>query len=368
MLNIIAIIVLFGAIQGFLLCLYLYFKKKDNKKAFNNFILFLFSLSFFNFIYALMYMKISTLGFIPLTSFPFPYKYLIAVGFYFFIRSQISKEEKIISKYEYLLFLPAFFYGILRIYWYIKLHTGLDKDIFWNVYKMGFFTYNEYVYLIFNLLLVSLAIKFLTRYKTQIRGTKVSQKNWEWLLKFSYVFIVVIILNIVLAVIVHIVGDLYNGIIYSIILILNSIYIYWVGFESLTKSNYLFNTFTLKKQNSIEDKTPSILAQKLEHYMKVEEVFKNKNLKLSDLAYLIEINEKELSVFIYESFEMSFSEYINRFRIEKVKTLLKTEDQKKYTLLAIAENAGFSSKSSFNAVFKKFTGLTPSQYKASLKN
>jgi AraC-like DNA-binding protein len=65
---------------------------------------------------------------------------------------------------------------------------------------------------------------------------------------------------------------------------------------------------------------------------------------------------------------MSFSDYINQQRIEKVKKLLKSEDQKKYTLLAIAENAGFSSKSSFNAVFKKMTGLTPTQYKANHKN
>lgn len=368
MLNIIAILVFFGAIQGFAVCLYFYIKRKDNKKAFNYYILFLFSLSFFNFRYALIYMGIHKIGFLPLTSFPFPYKYLIGVGFYFYIKNQLSNEEKIISKYEYLLFLPAVLYGLLRTYWYIKLHTGLDKDIFWNVYKSGFFTYNDYFHLTFNLLLMSYAVRFLKTNKTQIRGSNIKRKNWEWLLKFSYIFMGIVILNLILAVIVHLGDKQYSGKIYSIILILNSIYIYWVGFESLTKSKFLFNTFILKNQIFDNDKSPYLFVEKLEHYINCEEVFTNKNLKVSDLAILIGVTEKELSLYIHESFNMSFTEYINKQRIEKVKKLLITEDHEKYTLLAIAENAGFSSKSSFNAVFKRFTGLTPTQFKTNFKN
>ena len=50
---------------------------------------------------------------------------------------------------EYALFVPAVLYGLLRLYWYVYMHMGWDKDIFWNVYKSGFFVYNEFVYLIF---------------------------------------------------------------------------------------------------------------------------------------------------------------------------------------------------------------------------
>jgi AraC-like DNA-binding protein len=210
---------------------------------------------------------------------------------------------------------------------------------------------------------MSFAVSFLKRNKTQLRGSNIIQKNWEWLLKFSNVFIGIIILNLILQGLVSLFPQ-YDGKIYSMILISNSIYIYWVGFESLTKSNFLFNTFTIKNQNSDTIKTPSSFVKKLEHYIEVEEVFTNKNLKIVDLAVLLGTTEKELSLHIHESFKMSFSEYINQQRIEKVKKLLKTEDQKKYTLLAIAEHAGFSSKSSFNAVFKKITGLTPTQFKA----
>ena len=366
--DIIAILVFFGAIQGFMLCLHLYFKKKDNKSAFNFYALFLFSLSYFNLVYALMLLDISYIGFVPLTSFPFPYKYLIGVGFYFYIKNQIVQKERTVFKPDYLLFLPAILYGLLRGYWYIILHSGIDKDIFWKVYKSGFFIYNEYIYLIFNLLLTAHSIRFLKKNKAQIRGFNISRKNWEWLLKFSYAFAIIIIINLVLAVIVHIVGDKYNGAVYSIILILNSIYIYWVGFESITQSKFLFNKFTLKSQKPKENQAPNPLAQKLDYYINAEEIFANKNLKVSDVSALLHTTEKELSLYIHESFEMSFSEYINQLRVEKVKTLLRTKEQSKYTLPAIAEIAGFSSKSSFNAVFKRMTGLTPTQYKATYIN
>ena len=94
----------------------------------------------------------------------------------------------------------------------------------------------------------------------------------------------------------------------------------------------------------------------------------NKNLKISDLASLLNTTDKALSHHIHENFGMSFTNYINQLRVEKVKTLLYSREQDKYTLLAIAEKAGFSSKSSFNAVFKKITGLTPTQYKTRYKN
>ena len=155
-----------------------------------------------------------------------------------------------------------------------------------------------------------------------------------------------------------------NGQLYLIILVINTIYIYWVGLESLTKSQFLFNVFSFKQNKNVKFQTLNSIAKKLKHFIKVEEIFTNKNLKVSDLATLLNTTEKELSAYIHESFNMSFSDYINHLRIEKVKKLMYSEDQKKYTLLAIAESAGFSSKSSFNAVFKKVTGLTPSQYRS----
>ena len=362
------IIILLGAIQGFVLCSFFLFKKTQNKKALVYFLLFLFSLSFFNLIYALLIMRITEVGGVPVTSFPFPYKYLIGTGFYFYIKSQISKEEQVLSRQEYLLFLPALFYGILRGYWYVILHTGIDKDIFVNVYKSGFFVYNEFTYLIFNLVLLCLIIQFLRKNRSKIKGLHKVQKNWNWLIKFSIVFAIVTLLNLIHQIITTFAGLQDNGHLYVIILVVNTIYIYWVSFESLSKSQFLFNEFSYKHNLKNELEPSRSLAQQLEHHIRVEEIFTNKNLKVSDLAAALDIGEKELSSFIHDHYARSFSDYINHLRVEKVKELIHLEDHKNYTLIALAEIAGFSSKSSFNAVFKKITGLTPSQYKSSHKN
>ncbi len=361
-------IILFGAIQGFIICLFFLFKKKLNKRACAYFLLFLYSLSFFNLTYALLIMRIDTILGIPLASFPFPYKYLIGVGFYFYMKSQVSKDENSIAWQEYLLFLPALFYGILRTYWYITMHTGIDKNIFFKVYTTGFFVYNEFAYLTFNLILLFFTIRFLKRNSTKIRGLHKVKKNWNWLLKFTYVFTIFTLVNLIHQIVMSIFGLQDSGPLYLIILILNTVYIYWLGIESLTKSQFLFNEFHFKQDNNTITESSNSLASKLEYYIKEEEIFTNKNLKVSDLAAMVNITEKELSSYIHKSFDMSFSDYINQLRVEKVKMLLKTEDHKKYTLLAIGEKAGFSSKSSFNAVFKKVTGLTPTQYKASHKD
>ncbi|MFA8436978.1 MAG: helix-turn-helix domain-containing protein, partial [Marinifilaceae bacterium] len=63
---------------------------------------------------------------------------------------------------------------------------------------------------------------------------------------------------------------------------------------------------------------------------------------------------------------LNFNDYINQFRVEEFKRLLQDPQFSKETLLAVAFEAGFNSKTTFNTAFKKFTGMTPSEYRRSL--
>lgn len=309
-------------------------------------------------------MDINRVGFIPLTSLPLPYKYLMAVGFYFYIRHQIAQNHKLISNMEYLLFLPALVYGLLRTYWYYNIHIGLEKDFFWNVYKTGFFVYNDFAYLTFSLIIMFFTLRFIKNKKSSIKGGLSRLKNWDWLLRFSWAYTIIIILNLLHQIIANMFNLEHSAQFYYVILILNTLYIYWIGFVGFSKSNLLFNVYHLKDSNS-DVQNP--LQEKLDHLMKREEMYANKNVRILDIALLLNVSEKELSNFIHETYNLSFSDYINTHRIEKVKMLLGSSDKNKFTLVAISEQAGFSSKSSFYAVFKKQTGLTPAQYKKMLE-
>ncbi|MDP3682733.1 MAG: helix-turn-helix domain-containing protein, partial [Ignavibacteria bacterium] len=64
----------------------------------------------------------------------------------------------------------------------------------------------------------------------------------------------------------------------------------------------------------------------------------------------------------------NFYKFINKYRIEEVKKLFSDPSRKDYTILAMAYEAGFPSKSSFHNIFKNFTGLTPTEYRNRLQS
>ena len=365
--SILGIIVLLGAIQGFTLCIYLYPKRKVNPLAFRFFGLFLFCLAFFNFLYALLILPISTFGVI---SSPLPYKYLIGVGFFFYIKSNVTHQGKTLYfSREYFLFIPAILYGILRMYWFILSITGINPSIIFEVYQTGFFTYNEFVYLLFNLLLVIAILKWLNRLKDKVNVSGQKLIHWQWLRRFSWVFLGFTLCNLVHQILTVVFSAQDSGMVYAMILLLNSAFIYWIGFIGFSKYPLLFKALKLKKemQNTAPKKT-TWLGTKLQKAIEVDEVFTNPNLNIEQLATQLEVSSKELSRFVNENHHVNFSEYIMHHRIEKVKELLASPDEEKYTLVFIAEKSGFRSKSSFNASFKKLTGLTPRQYRRQLSS
>ena len=86
-------------------------------------------------------------------------------------------------------------------------------------------------------------------------------------------------------------------------------------------------------------------------------------LTLNDLATQIAVKPKLLSQVINELMHRNFFEFINHYRIEEAKRLLTNPKDKKITVLEVMYEVGFNSKSSFNTLFKKHTGLTPGEFK-----
>lgn len=95
--------------------------------------------------------------------------------------------------------------------------------------------------------------------------------------------------------------------------------------------------------------------------------YRRPKYSLRNLADEMGLSEQDLSWAINTGGQKNFSDFINELRIEDVKDFLRQTTHDK-NILDIAFNAGFNSKSSFNAVFKKHTGLTPSQYVAQSNN
>lgn len=115
----------------------------------------------------------------------------------------------------------------------------------------------------------------------------------------------------------------------------------------------------LDPESSIEIQT------RLTFLLDAEKIFRDGNLTLLSLAEELNITPHQLSWIINEKMNQSFSNLINRYRIEDVKKRLGDGAKNDATILQMALDSGFSTKTAFNRAFKKFTGLTPSQYRKS---
>lgn len=139
------------------------------------------------------------------------------------------------------------------------------------------------------------------------------------------------------------------------------LYLYWIGIEIFRSEKVLILKQGAKK--SIVSSELDEFKRKVEHIMRSERPFNDPNLTLKKLSEYFEIRPKELSGLINSAYQKNFYSLVNEYRIEEVKRLLLDNELGNLTIVAIAEKAGFNSKSSFNSIFKKETGMTPREFK-----
>jgi len=101
----------------------------------------------------------------------------------------------------------------------------------------------------------------------------------------------------------------------------------------------------------------------LRTYMETHKPYLEPELTLEQLARRLSIRPKALSQLINDALQQHFFDFINRYRIEEAKRLLTQPTDPKATVLEVMYAVGFNSKSSFNTLFKKYTGTTPSEFK-----
>lgn len=123
-----------------------------------------------------------------------------------------------------------------------------------------------------------------------------------------------------------------------------------------------------KKYSSsgLNPEAADLIHEKLTHCMKEEKLFTEPELSLSMLASKLEVHPNYLSQVINAKEGKSFFDYINFLRVEEFKRLVELPGQEQFTLMSIAMDCGFNSKSSFNKNFKKIMGQSPTEYLAQL--
>jgi AraC-like DNA-binding protein len=107
-------------------------------------------------------------------------------------------------------------------------------------------------------------------------------------------------------------------------------------------------------------------VSKIRSFMSNEKPYLDANLSLPGLAEKLNIPSHHLSRVINEQFNVNFFDFVNQYRVDEVKSRMDNPEFENLTILGIAFDCGFNTKSAFNRVFKKLTGFTPSEYKKQL--
>ena len=116
------------------------------------------------------------------------------------------------------------------------------------------------------------------------------------------------------------------------------------------------------KTNKVSTEECKHLMNQLERLMNKEKPYKNPDLKIADLAVAIGTTAHALSYVFNQYLQRSYYDYVNDYRIAEFKRLVGMDEYARYTLSALAELCGFSSRASFFRYFKKATGITPNEY------
>ena len=154
----------------------------------------------------------------------------------------------------------------------------------------------------------------------------------------------------------------------------SSVLLYWIGYQGFRRYTMMSDRIEIRKIIEIEnpiiekpileinkDKIFEKLSQ-IEAYIYTTNCFLNADLSIKKMAFDLAISESTLSKIIKHGAALNFSDYINKFRIEKAKVFLKDASFADYTLESIGLECGFNSKSTFYSAFKKFNEMTPSEF------
>jgi len=163
------------------------------------------------------------------------------------------------------------------------------------------------------------------------------------------------------------------------------VFIFYIGFYGIKqniihspntkntsiKTNLLTKSSSKKqekyKKSGLQELLMKSINDKLIYSMEKEQLFLNPTLSLSDLSEHLKIPAHHITQTLNEYTKQSFYDFVNFYRVKEFKEKVFAPKNSSFSLLGIAFDCGFNSKSSFNRIFKKHTGQSPSEYKASKK-
>ncbi len=304
----------------------------------------------------------------------------------YFVYIKLLSIDTEFKKQNWFLFLPAILIsGVTFILYFIM--TDIERSeyidtVFFNTKKLEKATFiqktQHIVYIIGRFLFAIQVFCFLIKgskliktYNTRIANFygDIEDKTINWVNLLLWSFVITSIMSIAF----NLIGKHYFYHSTLLLLIPSTIFsvlLFMIGFEG-SMQNHTITELLIDEEKETQHQTNTsdeLLKERLIECFEKDKIYHHQNLKITDISSLLNTNRTYISNVINNDFKVSFSDFVNTYRIDEAKTLLKSKSASKYTLEYIAEKVGFSSAHSFIRVFKKLVGKTPSTYKTIVKS
>ena len=204
--------------------------------------------------------------------------------------------------------------------------------------------------------------------KQNLSNLEKSKLDWLKLLIYSY-------LGLLALYVVQTTVKLFDLPIFDLmhlsISIADAVFIFFVGLWGISKPEIHFEQVLVKANRKYDNSTLSNekageIVNQLQRLMESEELYLDNEISLVSLSEQLQVSPHHLSQALNQQLEQNFYDYINSARIERAKAMLSSKGFQKVAIIDVAYQVGFNNKTSFNNAFKKYTQLTPSQFRAKI--
>lgn len=359
-----------AALQGVILATALLFKRKskESQNITLGLLVLFFSLYLFEFAsyWTDIYIRAPHLLFLT-SSFPF----LFGPLFYHYLL-HLQKNKRIKFRISLLHFIPFFLSAIRLIPFYIQ-NEEQKREMFKKLFYTADPDYSTSFFVIMGILIIQLSAYFIASWRLIHSVNSLASRNrndslfhFDRTKLFLYSWGLFIFLRLIHILEIALFKYEYIFEIDHGLLLFSSLVIYFSSYGVMRSGAVVYsqNGSNGKKyaKSSLSESRSRKIAEKLKFLMEEESLYKNTELTLSSMADRLSTSEHHLSQVLNERFNKNFYDLVNYYRVEEVKKMLLDPSYSHLNLLGVALDSGFNTKASFNTAFKKFTGMTPSEY------
>ncbi len=315
-----------------------------------------------------------------------PWYFLCMPLFYVFLVYYLKIQEKVKS---YLFTTVIIFIGMIVLRLALIVYTQLNdfSEIETRTFISNYSTYEEIVGFIYSIFIFIYAVLILTKNKKWYEYV-LNFDDLKWIKHFLVFGAIILVIWIVAILRSYQDSSFSSPNIYFSLRLCTSVLIYWVGFKGIFRYQIMEDRIILReniKKEIISENNTDLDINTLSNEIKENEKVKSEKqlnlfnkintsvinkkkfldpyLSLESLANDLKISNGHLSFLVNTYSKKHFSDYINEFRVDQVKKLIVDKEFINYTIESIGLESGFNSKSTFYSAFKKFTNLSPLQFK-----